>query len=174
MANTQFSSWGELRGLQTMQSSFSQRYDRQIPTGHPTCDAIPIDTCKCAQNTFPEGAQARTALDYSEQLLALQKYYTFLDSDPIIIKFLDEEPALYLLLGEAVEPLRSAFGKRCILQARVVSSDEDSLLKVAVQLPASFGDPESALRSFDQDWWLNNCHRSGAGLVFDYEIQNAV
>jgi len=53
--------------------------------------------------------------------------------------------------------------------------DDDSMLKVAVQLPADFaGDPERALRSFDREWWIGNCHRSRGSLVFDYEIQVAL
>ena len=55
------------------------------------------------------------------------------------------------------------------------SSDDDSILKVAVQLPADFDrDPERALQSFDEEWWLNNCHRSGGVLVFDYEMHDAI
>jgi hypothetical protein len=74
-----------------------------------------------------------------------------------------------------VGPLQVAFGEGRIIQLRVQASDDDSLLKAAVQLPADFGDdPERALRSFDAQWWLDNCRRSGGALVFDYEIQDAV
>jgi hypothetical protein len=119
--------------------------------------------------------QARPNRDYAEQLRSLQQHYTILDSNRLIIELLEEEPALYTLLVEAVRPLQNAFGERRIVQVRVQFSDDDSLLKVAVQLPADFGgDPERALRSFDGEWWLNNCHRSGGALVFDYEIQDAV
>ena len=98
-----------------------------------------------------------------------------LNSNRVIIEFLEEEPALYRLLVEAVQPLRTVFGEKRLLQLRVQYSDEDSLLKVAVQLPVDFGgDPEQALHSFDTEWWLNNCHRSGGALVFDYEIQNSI
>jgi hypothetical protein len=76
---------------------------------------------------------------------------------------------------EAVAPLKNAFGEMPVLQVRVQSSDDDSLVKVAVQLPADLaGEPERALRSFDEHWWLKNCHRSSGTLVFDYEIQDAV
>lgn len=113
-------------------------------------------------------------LDLAAQLRSLQQYYTILGSDQIVIEILEEEPALYALLVEAVDQLKNAFGEGWIIQVRVQSED-DSFLKVAVRLPADFGDdPERALRSFDAEWWLDNCHRSGGALVFDYEIQDAV
>jgi hypothetical protein len=91
-----------------------------------------------------------------------------------VIDLLDEQPALYSLLAEAAMPIEKVFGKGCVLEMRAQFSDDDSLLKVAVQLPVDFGtDPEIALESFDSDWWLDNCHRSGGALVFDYEIQDA-
>lgn len=119
--------------------------------------------------------QARPIRDYAEQLRSLQQHYTILDSNRLIIELLEEEPALYALLVEAVRPLQNAFGERRIVQVRGQFSDDNSFLKVAVQLPADFGgDPERALWSFDGEWWRNNCHRSGGALVFDYEIQDAV
>lgn len=119
--------------------------------------------------------QARPNRDYAQQLRSLQQNYTILDSNRLIIELLEKEPALFTLLREAVTPLQNAFGERRIVQVRVQFSDDDSVLKVAVQLPADFGgDPERALGSFDGEWWLDNCHRSGGALVFDYEIQDAV
>jgi len=103
----------------------------------------------------------------------LQQHYTILDTNSTI-ELLEQEPALYELLAEAVGPLQNAFGEGRTVQLRLQSSGDESLLKVAVQLPADFaGDPERALRSFDDEWWLDNCHRSGGALVFDYEIQGA-
>lgn len=113
--------------------------------------------------------------DFTEQLRALHQHYTILDDDRTVIGLLETEPVLYSLLIEAVEPLRRAFGDKRIIHVRVQSSDEDSILKVAVQLPADFGgDGESALQSFDEKWWLNNCRRSGGALVFDYEMHDAI
>jgi hypothetical protein len=117
----------------------------------------------------------RSGQDVTQQLRSLQQHYTILDSNFSVIDLLEEEAALYRLLLEAVGPLQNAFGGGRIIHLRVLVSDDDSLIKVAVQLPADLdGDPERALRSFDNDWWLGNCHRSGGALVFDYEIQDAV
>jgi hypothetical protein len=103
----------------------------------------------------------------------LQQHNSILDTNDTLIELLEQEPELYRLLVEAVGPLKNAFGDGLIMQLRVQSSGDESLLKVAVQLPADFaGDPECALRSFDAEWWLDNCHRSGGALVFDYEVQD--
>jgi hypothetical protein len=119
--------------------------------------------------------QSRPNRDFTVQLRALQQHYTILDDDSAISKLFAMEPELYSLLIEAVEPLRHAFGDKRLIYARIESSDEDSLLKVTVRLPANFGDkPEDALQTFDEEWWLHNCHRSGGALVFDYEMQDAI
>jgi hypothetical protein len=113
--------------------------------------------------------------DVNAQLRTLRQHYTVLGSDRRVIEVLEQEAAVFTLLIEAVQPLRVAFGEGGLLQVRVQYSDDDSLLRVVVQLPIDFGcDPESALRSFDREWWLNNCHRSGGMIVFDYEIRDAL
>ena len=108
------------------------------------------------------------------QVRALQKRYTIVDADILITDVLSEHRSLYSLLIEAVKPLHETFGEQYVLQLRAQLTDEGSLLRAVVQLPQTFDDPETALRGFDTDWWLNNCHRSGGALVFDYEIQDAV
>jgi hypothetical protein len=113
--------------------------------------------------------------DFAEQLRSLYQYYTILSDDRTVMELLATEPALYSLLIEAVEPLRQAFGDKRLIYIRVLSSDEDSVLKVTVRLPATFDDnPEGTLQAFDQAWWLSNCHRSGGTLVFDYEMPDAI
>ena len=117
----------------------------------------------------------QTKKDYTEQLRVLHQHYMILDDSSTIVELLEEEQALYHILIEAVAPLRHAFGDKCVIHIQVQSSDEDSILKVAVQLPATFeGDPERALQAFDAAWWLHNCHRSGGILIFDYETHNAI
>jgi hypothetical protein len=119
--------------------------------------------------------QRRPTRDFTPQLQILHRYYAIMDDDRPIIELLQEEPELHSLLLDAVEPLRQAFGDKRLIYIRVQTCDEDSILKVAVRLPANFDDdPECALQAFDEAWWLKNCHRSGGALVFDYEMQNAV
>src|SRR5262245_4769316 len=84
--------------------------------------------------------------DFTEQLRVLHQHYTILADDRTVIELVGTEPAIYSLLSDAVEALRHAFGEQRIIYVRVQSSDEDNLLKVAVQLPADFGDgPERTL-----------------------------
>jgi hypothetical protein len=119
--------------------------------------------------------QQRPNRDFTAQVRDLQRHYTILDDDDTMTGLLAEEPALYSLLIDAIVPLQRAFGDRRLVYIRIQSCDEDSLLKVAIRLPANFGgDPECALQAFDEEWWLNNCHRSGGTLVFDYEMQDAI
>ncbi len=107
------------------------------------------------------------------QLCALQRYYKINENKRGVSEFLEEEQAVFPLLVEAVAPLNNAFCGQ-VFHLRVLYSDDGRLLKVEALLPADFHDPDQALRSFDQAWWLDNCHRSGGALVFDYELQDAV
>jgi len=109
----------------------------------------------------------------TSRLRALQQHYQIADNGCGVSGLLDEEPSAFSLLMDAVEPLRNAFGVR-VLHLRVQYSEDAGLLKVGVQLPIEFDDPEQALQSFDRSWWLDNCNRSGGPLVFDYEIQSGV
>ncbi len=77
----------------------------------------------------------------------------------------------YELLSESIRPLMAAFGEDRIICVRAQPHGDGRLLKVSVQLPAGFINAEQALRHFDREWWLDNCHRSDGSLVFDYEIQ---
>jgi hypothetical protein len=167
--------------LPTVPSPFHQTaelYERQKAANFPariipTPDVLRPGGCVFLQ-AYPY-EQTRPSRDLAGQLDILQRHYTILDSNHLIIELLEEESALFTLLVEAVRPLQTTFGERRVFQIRVQHSADDSLLKVAVRLPADFGDdPERALLSFDRGWWLINCHRSGGALVFDYEIQDAV
>lgn len=117
--------------------------------------------------------QIQPRYNLTAQLQRLHQDYTIIDNDRDVIGLLAEHPRLFTLLTQAVQPLRSAFGAR-LFHVRIQRSDEDSLLKVAVQLPVDFPEPETALGLFDRSWWINNCQRSSGALVFDYEIQDAV
>jgi hypothetical protein len=119
--------------------------------------------------------QGPPSLDLEGQLRALRQHYTIVDKSDLVMELLRTERTLYALLLEATIPLQRAFGEGRITKLRVQVSDEESLLRVAVQLPKDFsGDPEEALEAFDANWWLENCSRSLGALVFDYEILDAV
>ena len=147
--------------------------ERQQPTNYR--QFVPGGELKSSKAAFSDPyLQTRPHRDVSAQLRTLQQHYTIVDSDRDIIGVLEDYPALFALLAEAVKALQNAFGKNRLLQVRVQHSDDDKLLKVAVLLPADFACPELALRSFDTGWWIDNCQRSSGALVFDCEIQDAV
>ena len=110
----------------------------------------------------------------ASQLLSLQKSYQTAGDEDVIKEVLTGHASLHSLLMEAVQPLHRAFGPTRVLCLRGQSSDDENLVSVIVRLPASFGDPEAALRAFDADWWLANCHRSDGVLAFDYETRDAL
>ena len=118
-------------------------------------------------------AQSQPWCDSRAQLHGLQKYYMIDGPDHLVEQLLESNVTLFALLTEAVQPLKDSFGDR-LLHIRVQTYDDDSLLKVAVRLPAAFAEPEAALQAFDSMWWMKNCHRSTGALLFDYEIQDAV
>ncbi len=107
-----------------------------------------------------------------DQLLQLRKFYTVLSQDSLIIATLAEFPALFLLLKDAAGPLRRAFGERLLLQLEALQSDEGTILRVVVRLPFGTDRPAELMRNFKRAWWLDNCSRSEASLVFDYETGN--
>ncbi len=103
------------------------------------------------------------------QLLQLQHHYALVGDDALVAASLTESPALYSLLEEAVEPLRAAFGENKLLRLEALESDEGSILRVIVQLPCEAENAAELMHRFKSNWWLRNCSRSNASLVFDYE-----
>ena len=63
--------------------------------------------------------QIRPNPDLVAQLRTLQQHYVILDSSRLIIELLEEEPALFMLLVEAVRHLQIAFGERRLFHVRV-------------------------------------------------------
>src|SRR5262247_1801903 len=63
--------------------------------------------------------QQRPSYDFTEQVRDLQRHYTILGDDNTITELLEEEPALYSLLLDAVAPLQRAFGDRRLVYIRI-------------------------------------------------------
>ncbi len=99
---------------------------------------------------------------------ALQKDYALIDEESDYEEALQQTPSLYALLREAVAPLKAAFPNEAFFQLEVLK-DDDFMLRVIVRLPAGTVNAAEMMRSFKQNWWFKNCHRSEASLVFDYE-----
>ncbi len=107
-----------------------------------------------------------------DQLAHLERDYSLSGDTSVITSVLTEVPALYSLLGEAVEPLERAFGSKKLLQLQTLESDDDTVLRVMVRLPLTTAGVKEKMSRFKHDWWLKNCSRSEALLVFDYELGN--
>jgi hypothetical protein len=108
-----------------------------------------------------------------QQLRTLKQHYASISDDDLIIEAMGDVPALYLLLKEAVEPLRSAFGEKALLQLEALEAEEEGIiLRVVVNLPSTIDPPAELMRGFKRDWWFQHCSRSQAALVFDYETGN--
>jgi hypothetical protein len=108
----------------------------------------------------------------SQQLADLEDCYTLSSAGDSIQNLLVELPTLYTLLMEAVKPLQVVFGGNKLLRIEALESDEDTVLRVMVKLPADTPQPAELMRKFKRDWWFKNSRGSQAFLVFDYEIGN--
>ena len=128
-----------------------------------------------ARNPITQGNPRTQVGDSVRKLRSLRRRYTIAVKGQTILEILNEDPAIYPLLIEAGSAFDRAFGSGRTLRLRALTSDDERLVKVAVQLPSEIeAGAEKALHQFDSDWWLNNCHLSGGALVFDYEILDAV
>lgn len=126
------------------------------------------------ESNFPSATYTQTFShqDKSELLKNLQKHYAFISSVDTVRDVLSKVPTLYSLLKEAVQPLRRVFGEKKFLHLETLETDEDTTLRVVVKLPSDTTNPAELMRKFKHDWWLANCARSQASLVFDYGIGN--
>jgi hypothetical protein len=110
----------------------------------------------------------------NEQLAHLRREYTFGGNASLISEVLADVPALYPLLTEAVSPIQAAFGQEKRLHLEALESDDDKVLRVIIRLPLNTPRAGDLMRQFKQEWWLENCSRSEASLVFDYETGNGI
>ena len=123
---------------------------------------------------IPSSSAVLRSSDARGRLLDLQRHYALVSDESLIAVALEEVPALYALLKDAAEPLRLAFGEGNVLQLEALESDEGIILRVMVILPSRTENGADLMRGFQRSWWLKNCSRAEASLVFDYEIGDGV
>jgi hypothetical protein len=109
----------------------------------------------------------------TKRLRDLQRLYTPVGAEELIVDLLAEVPVLFSLLKEAVDPIYAEFGDAIILQLRAQESDENVLLRVVIQSALNIEEAEVALERFEDAWWLDNCHKSSGSLVFDCSVRPA-
>jgi hypothetical protein len=100
----------------------------------------------------------------------IDSMYEIADERDEVMEFIGETPVLADLLLEAVPPLRKAFGGDKVRKLRMVAGGGEAMLVVSVTWPGSEESAEAAREKFLDDWWLANCHRAEADLIFDYEL----
>ncbi len=125
-----------------------------------------LDPDPYAQREPEEGLKS------NQQLTNLQRSYTLLSDGPAITDALEDVPALYPLLNDAVQHLRLVFGETSLLQLEALSSEDETFLRVMVKVSRTVERPAELMRKFKLDWWFQNCSRSEAALIFDYEMVN--
>jgi hypothetical protein len=126
-----------------------------------------VDTLDAVRKTGQQGLA-----DGSAMLATIRRHYAVAGPEDDIAGALGACPELSNLLLEAVDPIRKAFGGDHQLELRAEWTDEDLVLRAAIHVPPAFESATAALAEFDSAWWISNCQRSGAGLVFDYEVRD--
>ncbi len=114
-------------------------------------------------------------LETAEELAELHSQYAFDEDEGLIAQGLGEYPKLFALLQDAVEPLKSAFGRTVRLKLTAIESpEEEVLLCVKVHPARSVVNRSDRMSEFREAWWRYNLHRSEAALCFDYERADGI
>jgi hypothetical protein len=73
-------------------------------------------------------------------------------------------------LTQAIKPLNECFGER--LKVLTLASDDEGAesLFCLVKWRDNLQDARTALRTFDQQWWLAKCAQIGGKLNFDFDL----
>jgi hypothetical protein len=167
---TSFNSQANSQAINLYESQQSSRYVREH--GFPTF--ISNNSTDFDLELYTQGRHNGYTRLLRAQLMNIQLDYALVSDERLITEVLADVPTLYSLLKAAVQPLRLTFGEtKLLLQIEALESDEDTILRVMVRLPSDTAQPAELMRTFKRDWWLQNCSRSEASLVFDYETGDA-
>lgn len=106
----------------------------------------------------------------NEDFRKLNREY-LLENRSEVEMFIHDHRSTVGILLEAVPNLRAAFGAEAILQLRVGIEEETTKVIYGIVIwKESLDSARSALRQFDDSWWLNNVKRASGRIVFDYEL----
>jgi len=99
----------------------------------------------------------------------LEQAYVF-DERSAVAAFMQRNRIGGLLL-EARGPLNAAFGKAAVKSLTLVEDDEGfTTMFCLILFPGDMLTARSALRSFDERWWLARSRQAGGKLNFDFEL----
>lgn len=100
----------------------------------------------------------------------LERTYV-IDDRRAIHDFLQSNRSVLSLLRDATGALSLAFGQDAIKILRVTEDDEGTrAVFCLVAFRGDLHDAMRALRSFDENWWLDRCARVAGKLNFDFEL----
>ncbi len=162
---------GSLRSLASEQPGLQFGSIIQRPTSNPPGTFEPLWS---RSRLHGEGQKIRfsTADDHGSDVESTIRNYTITGDQQSVLSVIRNRPNLGRLLVEAVAPLRRSFGENVVLRLDLLVGDEDPTLRAVAVVPAAFPGPEAALARFDTGWWLDNWHRGGAMVNFDWESRN--
>lgn len=100
---------------------------------------------------------------------ALDHHYVI--KEALLKDFLKAHRALPALLVGISSALRLSFGDQPITSLEVVTAGDDvPVLRVVVSWPGSLDAAETALKKFDEGFWLENCVKASGNIVVTYEL----
>lgn len=107
-------------------------------------------------------AVKKTVLD------SLQSSYV-IDNRTEVASFI-ENNQLTGVLVRAIDPIQKAFGTSTLRKLTILEDDDgDRTLFCLVAFPGTLEDAQTALDSFDRDWWVSNA-KYASKLNFDYRL----
>jgi len=108
------------------------------------------------------------ALVRKREIEDLQKAYVF-EEDRLVREFVGAHRSVPQLLLEAVPVLKSFFGDTAVLQLRVISDESGIGTIYGIVLWRDAAEAaRSALRKFDESWWIVASEKASGRVMFDY------
>jgi len=101
------------------------------------------------------------------------KCFYVLREEKAVTEFLEKEPSLIQLLSQAYDQIVNHFPGSNEVILEVVSDPEaigEEELVAFIRTQVSPDEALERLGSFEEEWWLDNCHRAQAKLCFHVEF----
>ena len=116
-------------------------------------------------------SEAGNMLDARDVLLEGLGQRYIVESSDEVLQFVRVRPNAVTVLLEASAHIDAAFGPERLRAIRLVRDDsEGSSVFGIIFWPGSAQSGDAALRRFDEQWWLRNCHRAGGAVNFNFEL----
>lgn len=121
------------------------------------------------RDTAPIEFSSRNASRRETLRADLERMYV-VDEKPRVLEFVATNKLRALIL-QARKPLITAFGETAIKRLSIVEDDEgEETLFCLVGFSGALDEARRALRSFDEQWWLDHCGEAHGKLNFDFDL----